>query len=144
MLSIGFLVVGAILLLIGLYQRKKVAASQAWPSTQGTIVDTRVRERAAGVDDESSASYSPVISYTFEVNGTTHTSDRHAFGRVSYATKGQAERRIANYPKGSRVEVFYNPDKPAESVLERSSGTSWILVGVGGGLIIVALALLLI
>jgi hypothetical protein len=143
MLSTGLFIVGAILFLAGIYQRMKLAASMSWPSAPATIVDAHIKEEAAGTGGESTTMYAPVISYQYDVKGTSYTGSRLSFGRVSYSTQRQAQKRLEQYPKGGQIAVYYNPDKPGDCVLERTSTLSLILIGIGAGLALVSFLLLM-
>ena len=80
----------------------------------------------------------PKVTYTYEVDGRTYTSDRW-----SYAYKGLkravAQRMADAVP--DEVDVHYNPADPAEAYLETNSATAGVLItGLGvlmglGGLV---------
>ncbi len=59
------------------------------------------------------------VEYTYTVNGEEFSGKRIWFGEARAlwpsASQGVAER----YPEGGEVMVFYNPEKPRDSVLER-------------------------
>ena len=117
-------------------QKKRAAASLAWPEAQGTVVSSRVAvgESAFNSDEEggSQPMYSAEVSYTYQVDGVLYTSDRIAFaGKSSYSKPKKAEEEIARYPEGMRLPVFYNPGKAEESVLVRSAKGSGIFLGMG-------------
>jgi hypothetical protein len=50
-------------------------------------------------------------------------------GRGSYAA---VERKVARYPVGSSVEVFYNPDNPLDAALEKTApaGNIFLLIAL--------------
>lgn len=73
------------------------------------------------------------VIYSFGADGQIYGGDRVAFGANAASTlagliSGAADR----YPAGSEVTVYYNPDNPAESVLERRAAglvIIWVLAG---------------
>ena len=93
--------------------------------------------------------YKPHVRYRYQVSGRTYEGQRieltlgwdmHSSG------KRRVEHRLASYPVGGTVTVYYNPKKPAESLLikgvttERASGlwffsiiTALFLLGTGIG-----------
>lgn len=93
-------------------------ASQTWPSTTGTVVKSRVE-----VSGGEHTSVSPRVVYEYEVRGTKYQSDRIKAGdslmRVQTGGSRTAYDTVDRYPEGKTVTVYYNPDNPAESALER-------------------------
>jgi hypothetical protein len=145
-----FLGLGALLVVIGmmvLLTRRRSAAKQAaslkWPSCDGRITQAVV-ESARDKDDR--VTYSARIAYTYEVNGASLSADRVAWGgRASGSDVRDAEALVARYPVGAAVKVTYNPEKPAEAVLEpaaRGGLRVMMIVGlsfIGVGLVFLAI-----
>jgi hypothetical protein len=143
MWATGFVIVGGMLLAVGLHQQMKTAASRSWPSTTGTVVSAEVRStpvsRSAPAD---AVAYMPVFRYEFDVNGMRFTGDRQSFGRMSYATPQEAELHLDGFPQGKQVDVFYNPAKPEDCVIERENSViTWLLIGVGAGMVFTGIML---
>ena len=144
---LSFLFAGIGGLLIFLYRRnkKKATESLAWSETTGTVVKSvvRVEESVFGSDDsqgESQPMYSADISYTYQIGGMLHTSERISFsGKSSYSKREKAEEITAQYSEGSRPSVFYNPNNHHEAVLERSAKGSRIFLWAGMAFLAVAL-----
>lgn len=96
-------------ILFGRWVRLKVKAdaSESWSSTMGRVTFCWPGPRY------------PAVEYTYMVNGQEFTGKRIWFGEaralLPSASAGVAER----YPEGGEVMVYYNPDKPRDSVLER-------------------------
>ena len=92
------------------------AQSQSWSSTAGIIVKSRVE-----VSGGESTSVSPKVVYEYGVGGQTYQNDNirpgDDFLRVN--VRGTAYEIVDKYPVGSAVIVYYNPQNPAESTLER-------------------------
>jgi hypothetical protein len=89
-------------------------AAQAWRSTTGTILMSSVQAVHRG------NSY-PVVVYQYEVNGKQYQSQTIKAGEqfLNVRIAGQARETVSRYPIGKTVTVYYNPDNPAESALER-------------------------
>jgi hypothetical protein len=89
-------------------------AAQAWRSTTGTILMSSVQTIHSG------NSY-PVIVYQYEINGKQYQSQTIKAGEqfLNIRIAGQAQEIVNRYPIGTTVPVYYNPDNPAESALER-------------------------
>ena len=125
--------IGLGVFLLGVFKVRKLRASQSWAVAMGTIVESSVQESFnRGSDDlPDSWSYTPVIRYQFQAQGQTIVGDRSGFDRKSYSKKPDAQAVVARYPRGAQVNVFFDPEKPADSVLQRTSGSAWVFVVVG-------------
>ena len=131
--------VGAGLLIYALKNRHKAAASAAWPQATGRVISANIEQRISHGKHGTHHYYEPVIEYEYNVAGTAFHSNRLAFGSVS-GGRGRAEQTLARYAPGLTVVVYYNPENPAEAVLEREAkgGLLPIIIGVmfmGFGLI---------
>ncbi len=104
-LSLAWLVFGA----IGFH---KAVVSQGWPVTDGTVVSAQV-VRPSG----KSTKYIAEIGYSYQVNGKEYTS-KNFKATSARGTSGWAKELVALHPVGSMVSVHYNPDKPADAVIE--------------------------
>ncbi len=113
------------LLLYSQNSKKKAGASQQWPSADGSITVSEVRESVSRDEDgDTSISYYPHVEYSYTVAGQTYTSKQVAFGGVKgFNDHARAQADLAKYPFGTRVQVYYNPQKPGEAVLERVAGS---------------------
>ena len=134
--------IGFAVLLIGCFKAKKLRASRDWAQAIGMITESTVTEEYSRGDNDSpdSYTYTPVVRYRFEVEGRTVESDRITFDRRGYQKRQDAVEVAAAFQPGAQVDVFYNPAKPADAVLRRASGSAWILVAAGAGVVILAIA----
>jgi hypothetical protein len=136
-LFILFSGIGLLLILLQQNSKKKAAKSLSWPEVTGTIIKSEVAvgESVFGGDDDQGQSqpmYSPEVSYTYQVGETLYTSNRISFaGKTSYSKPDKAEAVTRQFPEGSKVAVFYDPDKEDVAVLERSAKGSGVLLTAG-------------
>jgi hypothetical protein len=89
----------------------RLDARRHWPTTTGQVVESEVHGKDA---------IRPLVVYTYEVNGATYT-DSSALQAPVFGN-GRKEYEVARelsgeHPKGSNVEVFYDPSDPKESTL---------------------------
>ncbi len=141
---LGFLCMGGLALVFGavgiwvliLYRREKRKAqeSSTWPSVTGKVVEAYISSHS-GTDSEGESVevYAPKVVYEYAVNGVVHRSDRLAIGpAATYPKRRRAEQEVARYPVGSEVRVFYNPQNPAEAVLQTSlqAGKTMLILGI--------------
>lgn len=130
--AIPFVVIAIVFVVIALRSRRKVSAAQDWPSTSGKVtyatVETRHSHRSGG---GSSTSHYAKVVYEYSANGQRYQSDRITFGSdVGYGNYNRVLQKVASYPVNSTVQVYYNPDNPAEAVLEKTAPSSKIFLFV--------------
>jgi hypothetical protein len=126
-----FVVIGLVLLFIYFLNLAKVRASQAWPTAQGTVLQSWVR-KSSSTDDDGGTSYSyhPEIHYQYQVMGKEYQGNKIAFGPKVGGNRSRAEKMMEKYPTGANVSVYYQPDNPANAVLERSISKISLVMGV--------------
>lgn len=131
----GLLIILGVALLandIGHLQRYRIM--QHWPTADGSItVSTVVGDRA----------FRPHLVYQYSVDSIVYTDssylDMPSFGgrrsRLDAAAKKAAE-----YPAGTKIPIFYNPDNPVESHLKVTAPWSiYGQIGFSGFLIVLGL-----
>ncbi len=122
---------------------KQADASQGWPATTGTVTEARVTySTQTDTDGDSSDSYFPQVSYTYQALGQEYAGHKISFGFAkAHNSRRQAENELARYPLGSQVTVYYNPSNPAEAVLERKAGGTVIATVLGVAFILLGLCI---
>ena len=136
-----FFILGVSLVLINFFARKKAQESAGWPATSGEVIHSGVRrESSVDTDGDTSYSYYPDIQYRFQVGGQVYTGDKISFGmRTGYGRSSKAQEKANQYPAGTRVHVYYNPQKPTEAVLDRAAKNSTVVLVVGGVFLLMGL-----
>jgi hypothetical protein len=111
--------IGLFTIVFGWIQFRTGKASGNWPSTKGKVVLTEVKESSSTDEDGStSRRYSPRVEYAYTVSGRKYTSDQVAIGaRWQYSSQAKARAKLA-YRSGQQVDVYYNPQKPDQALLE--------------------------
>lgn len=141
---LGFLCVGGLALIFGAvgvwvlvtYRRGKQKAqeSAAWPSVMGKVLEAYVTSHTEiDSEGESVEVYAPRVVYEYAVNGVSYRGDRLAVGPVATSrNRRSAEQEVARYPEGGEVRVFYNPQNPAEAVLQPrlQAGNAMLILGI--------------
>ena len=121
-LGIAGATLGAAGLVYSLWMAFESVAATRWPSAPGHIL-TAKRERTGN----RWIRYSPRVTYSYEVMGTTYTGSRISFGGDSTSFEDVAEDEVKRYSSGRAITVRYHPSKPARSVLEAGWPLSPIL-----------------
>lgn len=114
---------GAALALFGIFFLKSAQASRAWPSTSGEVQTIKAVLHTTR-NNGRVKTYNYTVTYQYEVDDRTYTSDRYSLGSGSTASPqydtARAARRAGEevYPLGSEVQVYYDPANPASTVLK--------------------------
>ena len=105
--------------------RIKSNRALAWPTAEGRVLDSRLRE----VHDHDGTTWQAYVLYEYSVDGVGYRSDvlQLEAGSSSF-TKG-AQKTIARYSIGSVVPVYYNPEAPGDAMLEPGKMTWWVFLG---------------
>jgi hypothetical protein len=119
-LVVGIPLFAAILAFQGVYFCRAVR-SLYWPSVVG-VVSKSARET---VYTEHGRRAEAKIEYVYDVKGTRYRNGTIAFGMLrGKLTWGDADRRLAEFPVGRRVTVYYDPRRPRVACLRRG-GLGW-------------------
>ncbi|MFX1464129.1 MAG: DUF3592 domain-containing protein [Promethearchaeota archaeon] len=127
----------ASLLIIGQNFRYLVKAlkSKKWPYVEGEIKKVMVYRKA----EEQSVSYNVDVTYTYEVEEQKYTNHQikldFVHGTRTFVPKIFAMMKVEKYQEGNKINVFYDPRNPNESILERGvshfSFFLMLIVGIG-------------
>jgi hypothetical protein len=124
---LGFAVVAA---MMALAFNRYALQTRRWPRVPGQIESASVKAFQERKDDGPGwrTHYRPEIVYSYVVEGVRYTGDKASRGVQSSSTmEAPARRRAARYAPGSTVPVYYNPENPAESVLNPGSWAPWLV-----------------
>ncbi len=111
----------------------------AWGTATGTVISSTV-----GVSRSSkSTTYYPYVVYRYTVDGHEYENDVLSKPRTSIDNHAAVERHAARYCPDAEIQVFYNPDNPSESFLERAGMSDYaflifpLLFAVAGAVMLV-------
>lgn len=135
---ISFALYTASILIIGQNFRYLVKASRSkkWPYVEGEINKVMVYRKK----EEQTVSYNVDVTYTYNVEGQKYTNHQikldFTHGVRTFVPKTFAMMKVEKYQEGKKVNVFYDPHNPNESILERglSYFTFFLMLMVGVGL----------
>lgn len=89
----------------GVEAHQRGTASLAWPTAKGTIKDANLYHQRKGSDFE--------VCFVYSVMGREFTGRRAAYSSMSSDHQSWVDR----FKPGASVDVYYNPEDPADSVL---------------------------
>ncbi|MBF0160136.1 MAG: DUF3592 domain-containing protein [Magnetococcales bacterium] len=130
-----FLVIGVALLVIGFYPFVRSVTTDHWPFADGVVVVSQVHP-AGDTGLGFHLAYRAHIEYLYQVNDQKYRGRRIEFGLGSqyFMAHDFASRISDRYPVNKTMRVYYNPEQPAEAILERapSMGASvvWVAFGI--------------
>lgn len=112
----GFAALGVYLIITSLKNKSKAEQSAEWPVAAGEITHGFIHTEG---NQDGFFRYIPKVDYVYQVGSQVFDGTNLTFGQgARYKTSDSAEEVIKHYPVGSQVNVYYNPKKPEEAVLD--------------------------
>jgi len=88
---------------------------EAFPGVKGEVLSGTVTQWTGS---KGRVQYHPTFLYEYEVDGRTYNGRRYRYdGHPSFYNEAEAEQIVWEHPKGSEIDVYYNPDNHADAVL---------------------------
>jgi Protein of unknown function (DUF3592) len=103
--------IGVAVYVVQFRQGLRADASKRWPTSPGSIVSSAL-EQSPG----KRWRYRAAVQYRYRVAGKTYEANRVFWGGNEGRQKHMAS-VISSYPAGSSVPIHYDPQNPAEAVL---------------------------
>ena len=109
--------------------------SEHWVACDATV-DRAWLEKHHG--RRGSPRYEPRVEYRYSMNGSDYVGSRLEIPMHRYAPS-YARKKIAGLDPGATIRILYDPDDPAESVVETPS-VDWFMIFVPGGISLLLIA----
>lgn len=106
----AFLGTGLLVFFAGLWQLRRIAASPSWPTVKGEITHAAITE--------GSEHCGAHVKYAYVVKGEKLEGSSISHYDVFYNDRDYALAVLERFPVGRQVQVYVNPDDPAETFLE--------------------------
>jgi hypothetical protein len=112
--------------------------SNNWPTVTGVVTEASASPLAGA---QAGPGWRIRIAYEYQVEGQSFTGDRLRFSRrLGGRTRVQAEQALVSYVPGNPIEVHYDPDDPARSVVTAGPDRrAWFGLFVGLGMVAIAI-----
>lgn len=132
-----------LLLIAAVVKTWQVREARNWPQTTGKVVRSVAETRDVRVsDDEREEGYRlesrnfANVTYEYSAGGRKLRCDRISIGED--LGNFEVAEKLAKYPAGSIVTVYYNPRHPEQAVLERDLPKGlWGCLGIGTLIVLV-------
>ena len=121
-LGFVFLLLNGIFLGVIFFTQRRVNQVSKWNSTLGTVTMSTIEQRHS---TEGGYVDYPAILYSYQVSGQPYEGFKIAPG--PQVGGSGARKVVARYPEGAQVMVFYDPQNPAEAVLEKKAPAQWVM-----------------
>ena len=116
-IMLGLIAIGVFFMRSAVMGRIKSKQAQSWPTVKGRVLTSEVVEdRYRDPTGNATIAFVPDVVYEYNVEGQVYTSRNIIFGQTNYDYI-IASRICEKYAIDSTPDVYYNPAKPAESVL---------------------------
>lgn len=129
---------GVYLIIHSQRSKTKAAQSQSWPLVKGVISETSISTQ----EHNEVLRYVPNVRYTYEVDGKLYQGKQITFGSgVEFGSRQKAAEYLAQYPVDAEVSVYYNPEKPAEAVLQQVATKTTVGLIIGIVLVVITICI---
>lgn len=128
--AIGFSSIGLYTFAVGAKDWMNARRAQSWPIASATIVDRSLDTKSG----RNRTSYEVKVVYRYEVDGSSYESKRLAFGYAGSSDSGPERQTLAWLYSSDAATAHYNPENPAEAVLDVEVSESSIFSVVFGAL----------
>ena len=138
LLGILLFSLGAYASLRGYFQAK---SSAFWEESKGVVITSRIIKMPLP-DDFGGIPYEAFIEYEYQVGDTTYRNSTISLSDPlkTFNAKEDAEQFRRLYPLGRKVNVYYDPESPDESCLEKGGGN--LCFAIAGFLLSISCVLL--
>ena len=125
-------------MLLGVFMgMRKSKESRQWPAASGKITESATQGSFEQTGRGGMWIERPKLSYTYTVDSKEYEGHSIGVAEMGSASKQDAQEKIAPYPVGKEVMVFYNPRNPDEAILEKQSGANtFVFLGIVGTILL--------
>lgn len=104
----------------------------SWLATDAVILHSEVVSHTSRNRGHTSTTYRPYIAYSYTVDGVDYENDRFSPIRTSDSDHDFHAAIVSRYPVGSHATIYYDPDDPSRSLVERKAQASLMTMLISG------------
>ena len=132
-------IIAIIFIGVGVFGWRTNAKAKSWPTTTGTVIESRIESYTKRSDGKTKTMYKPIVRYSYQVNEQQYEGNQISLsGSGSTNVRSWVESTIAPYPKDASITVFYNPQSPGTACLTSKTPKIFLIFGGIGVLILLA------
>lgn len=112
---------------------RDLARALSWPRADGEITKSKItmKDSQAGMNS-ANKTFKAEITYKYTAGKKSYRNNRICVGgQLQLSLRGKAEDYCEQYPVGQAVTVYYDPENPSDSCLERREETSMMYLLIG-------------
>jgi hypothetical protein len=109
---------------------KQAYASMSWPTVQGQVVSSELREHR---DSDGDIMYNADVRYAYRVDNQNYENTMITMMDGSTSVRASVQNTVYKYKAGTTVTIYYDPANPAFALLEP---------GIKGGVLILGAVML--
>jgi hypothetical protein len=145
-LTIGKAMLFAGLLFVG-WKYKRIAeelGSLRWPSVVGVVESSHFYTSTSSSTKSTTTIHHGEISYRYSVDNNEYVGSRYdAKGNMHTGLESRSSKVEVQAKKGSKIEVFYDPNDPSRSLLRNGiSEDTWVRITFSTFLLLVGLVVI--
>lgn len=111
---VNIIIAIALLAVVLIYQKiNHNSKISKWPSVEGVVMNSTVIKKIRNLKMH----YWPFIKYSYVVENEKYVGTYYDSISSGYLSEEAALRIINDFPEGEPILIYYNPDKPGESVI---------------------------
>jgi len=111
------IVIGAVPYLVQFRQGLRADASKKWPTASGTVTSSALEQ-----SPDNKRRYRASVQYSYRAGGKGYQGSRVFWGGNEGRQRHMAS-VVESYPAGAKVRVHYDPNNPADAVLDPVQNT---------------------
>lgn len=137
LMGIAFLAAGLGVAAWGFMNLSTAMESKSWPTADGKIISSTVVKKVESYTDsdrrrKTRTIYEAQVRYDYKVGGHSFIGSRITTADSGSSSESRAKKISKRYAPGSACTVYYNPDKPAQSVLKAGITFGTLMIpGIG-------------
>jgi hypothetical protein len=122
----------------------EVRRIQTWPETTGLIIESGMCGKWSRIGWSFKFIWieEPKVAYRYLVNGQEYIGHDIGPTAISTSSKRDAEEKIAPFPVGKDITVYYDPSKPQDSFLRKEAGLAAFAAIGAFGMILLTVGIL--
>jgi len=106
------IIIGAVLYIVQFRHGLRAEASKKWPTASGTVTASTLEQLP-----DNKWRFRAAVQYGYRAGGKNYQSSRVFWGGNEGREQHMAS-VVETYPAGAKVRVYYDPNDPAEAVLD--------------------------